>query len=124
MIAPDILTGEWKGPEGLVITITKDGDFLVANRNTKKKKALLSGNIKILFQSDTQGKPTDEGYGYIKVFVANISVGEEKSIIPGCAYAGEGDPAGIRMCELDNYFGRQLRKPFSVTVHEVLSLRE
>jgi hypothetical protein len=116
------LGGDWGARQGIYITITKTGAEGTAGLRVSKyqkgqKESLFEGEIKLLFGARANA-------GYHHPFVAEITIDKEKSIVPGCFSAGEGDPCGLDFYQLDNGFGRKLRKYFNLKYDDaVIQLR-
>lgn len=117
---PDI-GGEWRARQGIHLDIKMTaadgvGEIHVSRYLKGKLESLCKGEIKILFGASTNGS-------YNTPFVAEITIGKEKSVVPGCHFIGEGDPRGLHFYQLDNSFGRILRKQFNLKPDDVVRLQ-
>lgn len=112
---------EWRAPKGICLDLNPSpipgtGEIRVAICHEGRKFPLFEGRIKLLFHHAS-------GSSLITPFVAEIVVDGGTSVVPGCIYSGEGDPAQLKLYQLDNAFGRKLRNFFPIDLGDTLSLR-
>ena len=111
-IEPLQLGGDWRGHNGIYMTFKETevkgtSEIHVSKYRKGKPESLFKGELKILLAARTN-------HSYHTPFIAEITIDKEKSVVPGCTSDGEGDPSGLYFYQLDNSFGRKLRKNFDL----------